>query len=93
MFLSGQSGNTVVESSSPGVSNVFFPVCQFVKFNVKIYVCVPMKKRKGLHLNPVSSQNQGVFRKKKKSSSLKKKKKKSSPKFGHYFLQLIIVTS
>ena len=25
------------------VGNVYFPVCQFVKFNVKIYVCVPMK--------------------------------------------------
>ena len=38
-----------------GVGNVFFPVCQVVKFNVKIYVCVPMsslqKKKKGLHFD------------------------------------------
>ena len=33
----------MAEGSSPGVGNVFFPVCQVVKFNVKIYVCVPMK--------------------------------------------------
>ena len=43
-----------ITTSRTGVRNVFFPVCQFVKFNVKIYVCVPMKKKKGLHLNSVS---------------------------------------
>ena len=32
-----------VTNTRSGVGNVFFPVCQFVKFNVKIYVCVPMK--------------------------------------------------
>ena len=46
------------------------------------------KKKKGLHLNSVSYFSIFVL---KARCSLKKKK--SSPKFGNYFLQLIIVTA
>ena len=48
-----------------GVGNVFFPVCQVVKFNVKIYVCVPMSSLR-FHLRfPYFSPKIRMFSKKK----------------------------
>ena len=51
--------------AKPGVGNVFFPVCQVVKFNVKIYVCVPMSSLR-FHLRfPYFSFKIRMFSKKK----------------------------
>ena len=48
------------------MGNVFFPVCQVVKFNVKIYVCVPMSSLR-FHLRfPYVSPKIRMFSKKKK---------------------------
>ena len=53
-----------------GVGNVFFPVCQVVKFNVKIYVCVPMSSLR-FHLRfPYFSPKIRMFSKKKKVFTL-----------------------
>ena len=84
--------------AKPGVGNVFFPVCQVVKFNVKIYVCVPMSSLR-FHLRfPYFSFKIRMFSKKKglhfdfisdfpiflpKSGCSLKKKKRSSLRFHH----------
>ena len=55
----------------PGVGNVFFPVRQVVKFNVKIYVCVPMSSlRFHLRFLYFSPKIRMFSKKKKKKSSL-----------------------
>ena len=49
-----------------GDGNVFFPVCQVVKFNVKIYVCMPMSSLR-FHLRfPYFFPKIRMFSKKKK---------------------------
>ena len=53
---------------STGVGNVFFPVCQVVKFNVKIYVCVPMSSLRFYLRFPYFSPKIRMFSKKKRSS-------------------------
>ena len=51
--------------AKPRVGNVFFPVCQVVKFNVKIYVCVPMSLLRFHHRFPYFSPKIRMFSKKK----------------------------
>ena len=67
LFNAIYAGTQATRRSSTGVGNVFFPVCQVVKFNVKIYVCVPMSSLR-FHIRfPYFSPKLRMFSKKKRS--------------------------